>query len=444
MKVFFDTMVFLHYRNLDQVDLTQVLGPPPHTVLVPRITLRELDKHKNTHRSSRIQDRARKILKKIEAWTGGTNIRPGVSAEFLSAMPLVDYASLGLNPDWSDDILIAATFKYKSDHPEESIVLVTQDSGPRMTAAQLGIDVRELPSEWKLPVEPDPIEVENRELAKTIAALQKALPKLIVAFEGTEDREQHATFTLPRPLDSMEHEIIRKLDELRIKLPKQYPPQPVPTELISVVSLLQSQLTNLGIPTDEYERYNRGVDEYVRNYEGYIRATWETKAAPRRSIRFKVEIRNVGTAPAEDVDVLLHFPDGFRLFTKYDDFLSLPKEPRPPQKPRTKVQIMAESFNYIPQLDFLSPALPNFSIPSSFSIKRTGSYDVRDHFARIKHGDRVLLPEMFLIFDSYESAGSFNCQYSVRPANLPEAIAGELHFVIEKEDANTNMDNNAK
>jgi predicted ribonuclease YlaK len=203
MKVFFDTMIFLHYRSLDQLDLTQILGPSPHTLMVPRITLRELDKHKNAHKLARIQARARKVLKKIEAWSGGEEVRPGISAEFLAAMPIVDYAKLGLNPDWSDDLLIATVLQYKTDHPEESVILVTQDSGPRMTASQLGITVLELPADWKLPVEPDPLEVENRELAKTIAALQNALPKLIVSFSGADEPEQHAIFALPPPPESM-------------------------------------------------------------------------------------------------------------------------------------------------------------------------------------------------------------------------------------------------
>jgi len=112
MKVFLDTMIFLHYRSLEQLNLAEILGPPPHNVLVPRITLRELDKHKNTHRSSRIQERARKVLQKIERWVKGEEIRLGVSAEFLSAMPMVDYEKLGLNPDWSDDILIATVFQF--------------------------------------------------------------------------------------------------------------------------------------------------------------------------------------------------------------------------------------------------------------------------------------------------------------------------------------------
>ncbi len=88
---------------------------------------------------------------------------------------------------------------------DESVILVTQDSGPRMTASQLGIRVLELPAECKLSSEPNPIELENRELAKTIVVLQNALPKLIVSFTGSDESEHHATFCLPRPQESMDY-----------------------------------------------------------------------------------------------------------------------------------------------------------------------------------------------------------------------------------------------
>lgn len=439
-------MVFLHYRSLNELDLVDLLGPPPHTILVPRITLRELDKHKNTHSSSRIRERARKMLKKIERWAAGEEIRPGVSMEFMAGIPTVDYQKLGLNPDWSDDVLIASVLQYKTDHPDEaSVTLVTQDSGPRITASELGVHVLELPEGCKLPAEPDPLEAENRELLRTISALQNALPKLTISFAGSEEPEHHVSFLLPTPPDSMEHEIARKIEEIKTKLPKQHPPQAAPPNPKSPASLMLTQLAGLNyidpIPADEYYRYNQGVDEYLRSYECYMSDTWEIQVATRRSIRFEIEIRNTGTSPAEDVDVLLHFPDGFRLFSE-EDRPAIPKEPRPPRKPRTRVQMMADSIRPIPSVDLASTYLRDFRMPmpKSFSIERTESYDVRDHFPRIKHGDRVALPEMFLTFDSYESAGSFSCHYTIRPANLPTPITGDLHFVIEKENANKAMD----
>ncbi len=447
MKAFIDSMVYLHYRSIEHIDLAAVLGVKTVSLIIPRITLRELDKHKNTHRSGKIRDRARKVLQKIERWTAGEEVRPGVSAEFLPVTPSVDYAKLGLNPDWNDDVLIATVFQYKASHPDEVVILVTQDSGPRMTASHLGLNAVELPPEYRLPIEPDPLEAENRELARTIEKLQNALPRLIVCFAGSDEPESHARFFLRPPPGSMEDQIARKLDELRAKLPKQHPPEAIPPKEKSSMSVLQSQLVALShidpIAPEEYERYNQGVDTYLNAYGQYMRDTWELQAATRRSIRFEIEIRNTGTAPAGDVDVHLHFPDGFRLFSE-DDLGEIPKEPRPPRRPRTRMQMMMDSIGRIPTFDFPRPSLPGFEMPTSFKIKRTGSYDVTDHFTRIKHGDNVILPEMFLTFDSYESASSFSCDYVIRPANLPEPITGQLHFVIEREDANNRMDTDAE
>ncbi|HUT86716.1 MAG TPA: PIN domain-containing protein [Candidatus Heimdallarchaeota archaeon] len=444
MKVFFDTMVFLHYRNIDEINLEDLLGTGPHTIIMPRITLRELDKHKNTNNSSRIRERARKIVKKIERWATGEQIRPGVTMEFMARVPAVDYGSLGLNPDWGDDVLIASVIQYRTDHPSDAeVTLVTQDSGPRLTAPQLGLRVFELPEEYKLPPEQDPLEAENRELLRTISVLQNALPKLIVSFAGSDQPEDHARFFLPCPPDSMEHEIERKIEELKAKLPKQHRPQATTPKSNSPVALMQAQLAGSSyidpIPAEEYDRYNRDVDEYLSSYERYMRDTWEGQAATRRSIRFEIDILNTGTAPAEDVDALFHFPDGFRLFSE-DDLPDIPKEPRPPRKPRTRMQQMADNIGYIGNLDLARANLPDFKMPSSFSIERSHSYDVRDHFSRIKHGDNATLPEMFLTFDSYQSATSFSCDYTIRPANLPTPITGKLHFVIEKENANKAID----
>jgi hypothetical protein len=43
------------------------------------------------------------------------------------------------------------------------------------------------------------------------------------------------------------------------------------------------------------------------------------------------------------------------------------------------------------------------------------------------------LRELFLTFDSYETANSFHCDYVINVNNLPHALKGKLHFVIEKD-----------
>lgn len=444
MKVFVDCMIYLHYRAIEELDLLSLLKADTVAIIVPRVTLRELDKQKNKHPSSKVRDRARRVLKKIEQWTTGqASVRQGVSMEFFRIAPTDDYEKHGLNPEWSDDVLIASILEYRKKHSSEQIVLITQDSGPRLTAGQLGIPVQELPAEWKLPEELDPLEIENRELSRLLARLQNTLPQLSFCFAGSDEPETHARFSLPHPPETMEEEVTRKIDELRSKLPKQQPPKvPPPAPRDSLLALCE-QLTAISrfdpIEPEEYDRYNRGVDAYLAEYEQYMRETWEQKAALWRTIRFQIEIRNTGTAPADDVDVQVNFPDGFVLMSE-DDLPDLPKEPRPPRKPRSRMDILSDSIGGIQNLSFPSLLIPDFMMPTSFKIERTGSYMVTDHFTRIKHGGSVRMPEMLLTFDSYESAVPFHCEYTLRPANLPDPVTGELHFVIEKEDANKAID----
>ena len=444
MKVFLDCMIYLHYRPIEELDLPSILAADSITIVIPRVILRELDKQKNAHQSSRVRDRARRVLKKIEQWTAGeASVRQGVSAEFFPVVPTTDYEKLALNPQWSDDVLIATILEYQRIHSAERIVLITQDSGPKLTAGQLGIPVAELSAEMKLPEEPDPLEVENRELSRMLERVQNALPQLTVCFAGADDPETHARFSLPRPPDTMEDEITSKIADLRSKLPKQHPPKapaPVPRDPLAALREQYLAMSRFDpIEPDEYERYNRDVDTYLAGYEQYMRETWEQKAALRRTIRFQIEIRNTGTAPPDDVDIQIHFPDGFTLMS-VDGLPKLPKEPRPPRKPRTRMQMLTDSILHIPNMSIPSPAIADFKMPTSFNIERTGSYKVTDHFARIKHGGSVKMPEMFLTFDSYESSGSFHCEYTIRPANLPDPVRGKLHFVIDKENANNTLD----
>jgi hypothetical protein len=182
------------------------------------------------------------------------------------------------------------------------------------------------------------------------------------------------------------------------------------------------------ISREEYDRYNEGVDAFLLGYEIYLREAWAANLLGKRTINFQIEIANSGTSPADDVDVHLHFPDGFTLSTEGPE---LPEPPRPPHPPMTASQMLSASLGYS-RMPFIPPVGTHFTTPGPFSIKRTNSYDVDDHFLRIKHGDSVMLPEMFVLFDSFEEATSFSCQYTIRPANLPEALSGELHFVVSK------------
>lgn len=434
--IFLDTMIFLHYVSIEEIDFLSLLDADKITIVIPRITIRELDKAKNVHNQSRIRERAKKVLHKIEKWMlPAEPIRSGITLLKYESLPSVPFEKYGLNPEWSDDFLLATIMQYKHENPNAEIYLISQDSGPRLTAQHLGIPALELPQEFKLPAIADPIELENIELRKKVSKLQSALPQMIVCFAGSEPPESHAKFMLPAPIKPIDDEIEAALKEIKEKYPKRYPPAVkgsdthpnIAAALFALQPLMQTS-------PDEYDRYNSDVDEYLTLYDQYMKESWKIKEIRSRTIQFQLEVRNIGTAPADDVDFYFYFPDGFTMVTE-EDLLPFPKKPKPPVEPRSQAQIFTESIDrlrHFPDISLPRPYLPKIDQPSTFHLRRTKSYELTDHTQRIKHGDYFLFPELYITFDSFETAASFSCDYTIRPANLPESLQGKLHFIIEK------------
>ena len=59
--VFIDTMIFLHYKAVEEINFPELFNVDKISILVPRITLRELDEQKNIHTQSKIRERAKKV-----------------------------------------------------------------------------------------------------------------------------------------------------------------------------------------------------------------------------------------------------------------------------------------------------------------------------------------------------------------------------------------------
>ena len=412
LNVFLDTMVYLHFAPVAQIDFCEIFGVDAVTILVPRVTFKELEKHKITHASERTRLRSRQALALLEEhFKAGLPIRSGVSFEFIPHMPRVDLDELGLNPLWNDDLLIASVLEYQGKKPSEETVLVTDDAGARVTCRHLGVRTFELPEKYRLAPEVDENEKEVRRLQREVQRLKNALPKIVVGF-GT-GMESVARFALEAPERFDESLIARTLSKLKVALPE------LPLKHDSLTLSADLALSELAralsasdvfgtIPDEEFQRYNKERLAYFENYRNYMRATAEAKNRATRSLRFTIALANAGSAPADDVDARLLFPDGFSLCAEEDRPAS-PTEPRRPTKPRSRGELMASELSvpnlYVPRMD-----IPNLGPPSTFQLRKTNSYELSDHFVRIKHGQTEELRELFLTFDSYDDAQSFHCQ----------------------------------
>lgn len=442
--VFLDTNVFIHYQLFDQIDWTKIFNVPDVTIVIPPITIRELNKHKELSTKSRIRERASLVLKKLSSLfvTECTAIiSKGVEIYLEDRDPTVDFAQLHLNKDIQDDHLIASILMLQGERPGVDVVLATSDAALTLIgkSRRHNISTVTLPENLKLAEEIDQDQVRIRELEKKIRELELKTPQISLVFA---DGNQHINFALQKPLELTEAEITEKIDLIRGKYPKmeQQPNSKIEYsgQLASIVEALANMNASIGniLLPEDIEKYNTELDQFIHVYDEYLRKGIWYENLRRRTIKLSLFVANDGTAPAEDVDVFLHFPDGFEVLDE-EHFPEEPKSPTPPDTPKTRMQRMLESFTISPYL--YSPIMgriPNGIIsPRNISgpnIRKTGSYEVTFEITRIKHKLQETVDPLYVLFDSFDTAKSFQIDYRLLAANIPEEINGQLHVIINK------------
>lgn len=442
--IFLDTNVYLHYRLFDQIDWPDVLKVSGVTIVVPPVTVRELNKLKELHPRARVKERAGTVLKKLFLlFKSGsqTHLRDSVEMWFEDRDPMIDFMAYQLNRNVQDDNLIASIVMLKNENPEAEVLLVTSDTGLTLMAKakRLGIPTATLQDDLKLAEEPDPHQLRIRELEQKVRELGLKAPQLSLVFE---DGSQYATFVLPHPFELTQEELATKQKQLEQQYPKMEhqtsQTSRLPDPLASIAEALASLNAPLGnaVSTKDIERYNAELDIFYSAYAEYLQKEIWYQNLKRRTVQLSIFIANDGTAPAEDVDVFMHFPDGFEL-TDEQGFPNPPSPPEPPAKPRTQMQQLLEPMsgllvNVLPLASYVPhPVLPppNVSTPN---IRQTSSYDVDFHVQRIKHKLQESAEPMYIVFESFESTRSFQIDYRILAANVPSETTGKLHVIIDK------------
>jgi len=181
---------------------------------------------------------------------------------------------------------------------------------------------------------------------------------------------------------------------------------------------------------DDIRRYMRDRNVFLSNYKKYLNEI----DIFRKKIIIPVEMQiiNTGTVPAESVDLHVHFPDGFQMFSD-GELPQIPKPPSEPLLPRNAQELLAEklripSFN-IPDLSRISRNIPTVSSPN-FTLKKTHSYEFDESFVLIKHGEHIKTntEKLYIVFDSIDRIKNFSAEYIISGSNIPVAVSGTLNF----------------
>lgn len=211
----------------------------------------------------------------------GGKVSENVFIASLTAEPQIDYLSFALDRQLQDDVLLGSIIEHKALNPEVQSILITSDLGLELKAKCRQIDVMSLPDEAKLPEIEDQNEKRIRELEEEVRRLSHICPNLLLRFPNGFN---YAKFTV-KPVVAISP---TEMEDRILAIKRQFSVKPVPEKdedavgpRIKIKSL--DELTKMlaatssitfpedRIPEQEFERYNREVAEFYRDYPAATR-----------------------------------------------------------------------------------------------------------------------------------------------------------------------------
>lgn len=190
-RVFVDTNCFLHLRDLKDLSWREIFaGEQAFEIFVAAIVVDELDRLK-TEKTGRIRDRARAALRLIEQASDRTGMRIEIRAAdpavhlVVAQSPRIDWSSFPqLDPKRADDELVASAL---SEAGGEQVSLLSFDMGPLIRARRIGLHAVRAPENWTLPAQQDPLEKENANLRRELAAARATKPTLQARWKDQDE-----------------------------------------------------------------------------------------------------------------------------------------------------------------------------------------------------------------------------------------------------------------
>nr|WP_321265206.1 PIN domain-containing protein [uncultured Sphaerochaeta sp.] len=428
LRCYLDTNVLIHFQRFDTLDWHSILETREEvTLVVAPIVLRELNKKKDSDQNKGIRIRAGDILKAFEKYQENGKIREGVFLNFVCIEPKIDWDQKGLDPDVSDDRLIASMIL---EEDISKLILVTSDFGLRQKARNKNIRNVKLDDSLKEDVRIDDDTKKIKELEAKLARFENASPKLDLYVKSSPDAKFHE-FEL-KEVKGVDPSIIEEKIE-RLKTQLEYKNILEHRKKLGIVSLGWFD----SVSDDEIDRYEKEVDDYLVELREYYGRKNRYENYKSRLFCLDLVITNVGKKVALDIDVFLHFPDGFSLIDEEEACNyhepSLPARPTPP---RTSHELFTMPVSRIDP-GIYSSLMSNIGNSAQLrlgvdysleSIKKTQSYDVHFQVKKLKHNMQMELDSIYLLFDSYGDIKPFSFDYVINVENHPDEFGGKYHI----------------
>jgi hypothetical protein len=428
--VFIDTNVAMHYQRPDQIDWKKLTGWDSVVLVAAPVLLSELERQKIHNPSRKLKERADAFIRWLVTFVHDPSIevRPGVFWYFIGHEPMIDFASARLSRDVADDQLIASVLDYK---PEDggSVCVATGDIGLEVKLRHRKINSISLPDDLRLPSEPDAQEKELQKLRRQAA--QRRAPALVLRWQGGAAHYKIAA------LKVVTHPSAKSIDEIRSELPLLVKRDEKPVQGSSSspdIARISAHLKSRFLAPDYIDRYNEELKTFFSAYETYLDQLLRWETARSLMVPLRLILSNRGNAPASQIDVMLTFPDDI-LLLESDSLqrIAEPEPPKPPRKPATGLGELMSSSSRLHET-LAHSFLPHFQ-PAALARDGDPNVDsghkVGFSISTLKHSFDFTLEGVHFRFPSRQAARSYPVQYHVSAAELPEAITGSLHIVLD-------------
>jgi len=422
--LFVDTCIFLHFHPITQMKWREHTKAEHLTLAVCAQVIDDLDKFKH---DSRLADRARRSLKDIES-NEGQFIQPGVSLILTESLSRKDFPS-EMDPEQTDNHIIRSAQLYREQHPQEAVMIVTEDTGMVLRARKAGVQVFRLPDSERLPTSTDEL---VRRVKKAEAELSEERSKrpdlelLVTMSDHTQDGPDSTEFCSAGNFQPVNVE--EAMRNVRAQYPKIGSGCSVPDALALRFSAFR------GCTPTQAEEYDERLERYFQSYERFLkgRNSWLQK----RGIFFSFDlfVTNKGKALATNIQAEVSFPSFVRLVDP--DTLSDPSDefplmrPRPPERPSYADILGHTPLLLSPVTSLLSRAAEDAKTPR-VHLTNEGGPSIRASLAELIHDHtRKELRTITFWFRVGEQPHTFSADYSILSAELPKSLQKHLLFTI--------------
>jgi hypothetical protein len=426
--LFLDTNIFIHFIDFEQIDWSSETQSSDKVIItIAPIVIDELDKHKY-NKSNRISNRIKKLLPKIENSIENPDLLK-YQIKIIDKRPSEEtFRENHLDKTEQDDSLLAAIIEFKQYiNDGDRIIYITNDFGPRLKAKSLSIDTSKPDAKYLLANEPDETQAKLNTLQKELNELKYKSPNVTLTFF---DKSNFSIFKREELEYSRKTFIAKEIENVKNQTPFLIytPPD---KDLYKNPLLAFNTNPLLSLSEEQINNYNNELSEYLRKYEEYAGELFEAFNFMKNSIEIKFILENRGTAPAEDIDIEIHFPDGFELLSE-EELPIIRRKPDPPYKPKNR---MDHNFQFSALANSIPNLNTNFNLGSIKlnmpTIKKTNSYNVNYHLNALKHNQIYELEPLYAKFEDIATAKGFQIDYKLIISNIAMPIIGQLNINFE-------------